>query len=86
MNRKFALALVIATAAAGNAFADDITVETVPFKSSVTRAEVQAQYVAARDAVAAMTQEDSGSAYMARQDAQDTGASPVAAAPAARQQ
>lgn len=86
MNRKLALALVIATAAAGNAFADDITVETVPFRSTATRAEVQAQYIAARDAVAAMTSEDSGSAYLVRHDAQDTGGSPVATAPAARQQ
>ena len=86
MNRTFALALVIATAAVGNAFADDITVETVPFQSNVSRADVQAQYVAARDAVAAMTQEDSGSAYLARQDAQHSSASPVASAPAARQQ
>jgi hypothetical protein len=86
MNRKLAIALVLATAAAGNAFADDITVETVAFKSTATRADVQAQYVAERDAVAAMTREDSGAAYLARQDAQDNAASPVAAAPAARQQ
>jgi hypothetical protein len=86
MNRKLAIALVIATAAAGNAFADDITVETVPFKSTATRADVQAQYVAARDAVAAMTREDSGSAYLAGHDAQDTGTSRVATAPAASQQ
>jgi len=43
MNRNFAIALVLATAAAGNAFADDITVEATPFVSSMTRAEVQAQ-------------------------------------------
>lgn len=43
MNRKFALAFVVAAAAAGNAFADDITVETNPFVSTLTRAEVQAQ-------------------------------------------
>lgn len=86
MNRKLALALVIATAAAGNAFADDITVDTVPFRSTVSRAEVQAQYVAARDAVAAMTREDSGSAYIARQDGQDPRAARVATAPARKQQ
>lgn len=99
MNRKFALALVVAAAAAGNAFADDITVETSPFVSTLTRAEVQAQlsqrtpatsnpasiqynplanfnstltreqvvadYIANRDWVAAMTGQDSGSAYLA---------------------
>lgn len=42
MNR-IALALVLATAAAGNAFADDITVDTTPFRSSVTHAQVQAE-------------------------------------------
>jgi hypothetical protein len=42
MNRHFAIALVIATAAAGNAFADDITIDPTPFTSSMSRAEVQA--------------------------------------------
>jgi hypothetical protein len=35
------------------------------FQSTRTRAEVQAEYLASRDAVAAMTREDSGSAYLA---------------------
>jgi hypothetical protein len=35
------------------------------FKSSRTRAQVQADYIANRDAVAAFTSEDSGSAYLA---------------------
>jgi hypothetical protein len=86
MNRQLALALVIATAAAGNAYADDITVDTVPFQSTVSRAQVQSQYIAARDAVAAMTREDSGSAYIARQDRQATRAASVATAPAGQQQ
>jgi vacuolar-type H+-ATPase catalytic subunit A/Vma1 len=49
MNRNTVIALVLASAAAaGNAFAGtsvagDISVETTPFTSSVTRAEVQAQ-------------------------------------------
>jgi len=43
MTRKIAFALVVAAAAAGNAFADDITVEANPFVSSRTRAEVQAE-------------------------------------------
>ena len=43
MNRKFALALVVATFAAGNALADDITVDTTPFVSSASRAQVQAE-------------------------------------------
>ncbi|MFC5496596.1 DUF4148 domain-containing protein [Caenimonas terrae] len=43
ISRKFATALVLAaTAVAGNAFADDITVDTTPFVSARTRAEVQA--------------------------------------------
>jgi hypothetical protein len=44
MNRKLATALVLAAAAAaGNAFADDITIDTTPFVSSKTRAEVQGE-------------------------------------------
>jgi L-rhamnose isomerase len=43
MNRKFALALVLALSAAGNAFADDITVDAKPFVSTASRADVQAQ-------------------------------------------
>lgn len=102
MNRKFAFALVVAAAAAGNAFADDITVDTTPFTSTRSRAEVQseqarfrqsgsnvwsnrynplatfssnrsraqvvADFIAARGEVAAFTGEDSGSAYLARND------------------
>ena len=104
MNRKLALALVAATFAAGNAFADDITIDTTPFtstksraevqaelaqpqqaggdpwsmeynplaafKSTLTRAQVQAQYIADRDEVAALYGEDSGSAYLAREEGQ----------------
>jgi hypothetical protein len=36
------------------------------FRSSRTRAEVTAEYIAHRDAVAAMTGEDSGSQYLAQ--------------------
>lgn len=35
------------------------------FKSEKTRAQVEAEYLASRNAVAAMTAEDSGSAYLA---------------------
>jgi len=48
INRKFALALVIAASAAGNAFADDLgTYNGQPFTSTLSHAEVQnelAQY------------------------------------------
>jgi hypothetical protein len=43
MNRNFALALVLSAAAVGNAFADDITIDTTPFASTRSRAEVQAE-------------------------------------------
>jgi hypothetical protein len=101
MNRKLASAFVIAAAAvAGNAFADDITLDTTPFTASKSRVEVQAElaqykaagvnpwstqynplkqfksaksreqvvaeYVAARDEVAALNGEDSGSGYLAQ--------------------
>ena len=41
MNRTYALSLAIVLAAAGNAFADDITNDPHPFVSTATRAEVQ---------------------------------------------
>jgi hypothetical protein len=44
MNRQFATTLVLAAAAfAGNAFADDITVDNSRFVSTTSRAQVQAQ-------------------------------------------
>lgn len=43
MNRNIALAALFALALSGNAFADDITIDTTPFVSSKTRAEVQAE-------------------------------------------
>jgi hypothetical protein len=42
MNRNLALALVLACAAAGPAFADDITIDTTPFTSTASRAAVLA--------------------------------------------
>lgn len=100
MNRAHAISLAIAFVAAGNAFADDITVDPKPFVStasrsqvqgelmqsrkaginiwaddynptadfrgSMSRAEVTAEFLASRNAVAAFTAEDSGSSYLAR--------------------
>lgn len=101
MNRNIASVLAITAAAlAGNALADDITIDTTPFTSSKSRTEVQAElgqfkragtspwstqynqlakfqsaksraevvaeYTAARDEVAALNGEDSGSAYLAQ--------------------
>jgi hypothetical protein len=43
MNRNFALSLVLAAAAAGPAFADDITIEATPFVSTLSRAQVQSE-------------------------------------------
>jgi hypothetical protein len=102
MNRKFAFVLALAAAAAGNAFADDITIDPTPFVSTQSRAQVQAElkqfqqsgtdpwsmqydplagftssrtraqaeaeYLASRKEVAALTSEDSGSAYLARNE------------------
>lgn len=99
MNRKTLTAALILVAAAGSAFADDITVETTPFTSSRTRAEVRAelqqyqqqgvnpwarnynplqsfhsgtsraevtaQFLEARDEVAALNSEDGGAAWNA---------------------
>lgn len=100
MNRKIAIALIAAAAAAGNAFAESPTIVEDSFVSAKSRAEVQAElaaykqagvnvwsiqynplrslrgsktraevvgeYISSRDRVAAMTGEDSGSAYLAR--------------------
>ncbi|MCG2594386.1 DUF4148 domain-containing protein [Ramlibacter sp. XY19] len=51
MNRNIAFAFVLATAAAaGTAFADDITLEPTQFVSTLTRAEVRAEMQQARAA------------------------------------
>jgi hypothetical protein len=114
MNRNIAIALVLA-AAAGTSFADDITIDTTPFTSTATRAEVQAElqvfkqsgvnpwsnrynplaqfssqrtraavtaeYIHARDRVAAFTGEDSGSAYLAVHDSEPVAVTSVAGQP-----
>jgi len=107
-SRNIASALVLAaTAFAGTAFADDITIDNTQFVSSKTRAEVQAdlaqfkqagtspwsiqynplksfkstasradvtaQYIASRDAVNALNGEDSGSTYLAQHRVRNTG-------------
>ena len=117
MNR-YALAIALASiAAAGQAFADDITVETTPFVPSLSRAQVQqelakfkaagvnpwsqaynplksfrstasradvtAEYVRSRDAVAAITGEDSGSAFLAGGQRDDARSSTLAGQPSA---
>ena len=100
MNRKLAVSLVVALAAAGPVLADDITIDPHPFVSTLTRAQVQqelrefrqagvnpwaddynpvpafrsartraqvtAEFLAERDAVAALNSEDSGSSYLIR--------------------
>ena len=99
MNRYLTtIAIAIAAAYAGPSFADDITIETTPFVSTKSRAEVQADlqqyraagvdpssdsydplktfrstltrqqvtagFLASRDEVEAFTSEDSGSEYL----------------------
>jgi hypothetical protein len=100
MTRTHALCLSLVLAAAGNAIADDITIDPHPFVSTATRAEVQeelrqyrmaavnpwaddynplaqfrstltraevmAEFHASRTAVAAFNGEDSGSIHLAR--------------------
>jgi hypothetical protein len=43
MNRNIALAAIFAATVSGNALADDITIDTTPFTSTMTRAEVRAE-------------------------------------------
>ena len=43
MNRNIALAVVLATASLGTAFAGEITPEPAPFVSAISRAQVQAE-------------------------------------------
>jgi predicted dinucleotide-binding enzyme len=114
MNRNIAILFGV-LAASGSALADDITIDTTPFKSTATRAEVRAEldtfkqsrvnpwsmqynplaqfrstrtradvvaeFVGAREQVAAFNGEDSGSAYLARHDDGDAVAVPVAGQP-----
>lgn len=106
MTRSYALCLSLAFAAAGNAFATDITIDPNPFvstlsraqvkdelrqhrmaganpwaddydqlahfKSTTTRAQVMAEFHDARNQVAALNGEDSGSAYLAQMNAPAT--------------
>jgi hypothetical protein len=109
MNSKALLAVAaFAALASAAARADDITVDTTPFQStrsradvqseltqfrtsgvnpwskqynplagftaSRSRAQVQAEYLAERDRVAALTGEDSGSAYLSQTPATYAGA------------
>lgn len=103
MKRTCALALAASLAAAGTAFADDITIDPFPFvstasraqvqeelrqhlqaginpwaddynplaqfSSSMTRAQVTADLMDSRRAVAALYGEDSGSVYLAKAQA-----------------
>ena len=70
MNRKIAIAIIAASAAAaGSAFAEDYNAYNPVAASSKTRAQVVGEYLASRDRVAAFTGEDSGSAYLARNGA-----------------
>jgi hypothetical protein len=102
MNRKIAITFAIASIAAASAFADDATIESHPFKATMTREQVQAQlqqyrqagtnphadvydhltdfrstrsrddvkaeFLATRAMVSAMNAEDGGSAYSARRE------------------
>jgi hypothetical protein len=43
MNRKILAAALVLIASAGTAFADDITIDSKPFVSSLSRAQVQAE-------------------------------------------
>jgi len=112
MKLKIASTVLLA-AAAGAAFADDITIDDTPFVGSKSRAEVQAElftykqagvnpwsmsynqlvgfkstisreqvvaeYLADRDEVAAINGEDSGSAYLAQAFAQRIPTGPILA-------
>ena len=48
MNRNFAIAIVIAAAAAGNAFAEGPIGDSTPFQSTASRAQVQSELAAFR--------------------------------------
>jgi hypothetical protein len=123
MNRHFASTIATTTAAiacfaaiaSSKAYAETPTIDTTPFVSTRTRADVQAEpmsqrglvtaaasewamqynhvpqpnsgytseqakgeYKAARDQVSAMTSEDSGSSYIARQAARSNGGTVMA--------
>jgi hypothetical protein len=113
MNRTSALVLAAAALVATSSFAGDITVDTTPFvsthsradvaaelaqfkqsgpnvwatsynqlagfQSQRSRADVRAEYIAARDQVADVTAEDSGSAALVRNRALRAGATRIAA-------
>jgi hypothetical protein len=63
-----------------DAFADGYD-QLREFRSERTRTAVQAEYMAARDQVAAMTSEDSGAVYISRRELPRTVGSQLAALP-----
>lgn len=102
MNRKIALTFAVASIAAASAFAETPMVDTTPFQSTLTRAQVQAElaqhrqtgidpyadgynplsafrstrsraevraeFMASRALVSALNGEDSGSSYLAHRE------------------
>ena len=58
------LVAAIALVAASSAFAESPTIDNTAFVSTKTRAQVTADYVQSRNVTAALTREDSGSAYL----------------------
>jgi Skp family chaperone for outer membrane proteins len=71
------LIAAIALVAASTAFAESPTIDNTAFVSTKTRAQVTADYVQSRNVTAALTAEDSGSAYLATRT--QRGAAPVVA-------
>ena len=66
MNRLLAATVAVASIAfAGAALADDITIEPTHAVSTKSRAEVRAEFLAARQQTQALTREDSGSQSIA---------------------
>lgn len=77
-------AQVQAELAAGRGAADTYAVSYNPlntFRSERTRAEVRAEFLANRDQAAALTGEDSGSAYLAAHKPLDAGSTQLAGTP-----
>ena len=58
------LIAALALVAASSAFAESPVVDSTPFVASKTRAEVTSEFLQSRAQTAALTGEDSGSAYL----------------------
>ncbi len=82
---RLAIAALLSSVAAFGAAASEADFYKVPFQGTLTRAEVRAEFLASRAQTAALTGEDSGSAYLSANKAANGAGTRLAGTPARAQ-